>query len=35
MTIVGVSCLNHIKMDNIKSDLGIPNIITDIIKKKR
>ena len=31
----GVSCINHIKMDDWRSDLGIPNEITDIIKKKR
>ena len=26
--------MNDIKMDNIKGDPGIPNIIIDIIKKK-
>ena len=32
----GVSHMNHIKLDNIKNDFGIPNkIITDIIKKKK
>ena len=34
-TIVGISHMNHIKMDDIRSDLGIPNKIIDIIKKKR
>ena len=34
-TIVGVFHINHIKMDNIKSDLGMLNKITDIIKKKK
>ena len=27
--------MNHIKIDDIRSDLGIPNKITDIIKKKK
>ena len=27
--------MNHIKMDDIRSDLGIPHIISDIIKEKR
>ena len=30
----GVSCINHIKMDGIRSDLEI-NEITEIIEKKR
>ena len=34
-TIAGTSCMNHIKMDDIRSDLGIPNKIIDIITKKR
>ena len=32
---VGVSHINHIKMDNIKYDLGMPSKITDNFKKKR
>ena len=34
-TMVGVSHINHAKMDDIRSNFGIPNKITDIIKKKR
>ena len=34
-TIVGVFRMNHINMDDIRSDLGIANAISDIIKKKR
>ena len=32
---LGVSCMNHIKMGNIKTKLEISNKMTDIIKKKR
>ena len=31
---LGVSWINHIKMNCIRSDLEIPKQITDIIKKK-
>ena len=33
--IVGVSCINHIKINYINSDLGVLNKINDIQKKKR
>ena len=35
MSIVGVSRLNHIKMDDVKGWTWILNEITNIIKKKR
>ena len=34
-TIMGFSYMNHIKRNDIRSDLGIPTKINDIMKKKR
>ena len=34
-TMVGISYINHIKMVDMRSDLGMLNKITDIIKKKK
>ena len=34
-TMMRVSLINHIRMNGIRSDLGIPNKITNINAKKR